>query len=221
MTSASNSETPINQKRANRSRRRHAPNAPQKVETARELPGSTSSSAEVTPGAASPGPAGSTLNAATPAQTQGEPAATVTAVEWDRDDPTVERFNSQEKWYRHHANFHRVSYLTLKTVEILAAALVPVVVALNGAAWINAALGAAVVALEGVQGVFKFRDSWMSFRSARESLMREQSLYLARADVYSKTNDNVGHQLFAERIEDISSQEHKGWIAFQRVTKGA
>jgi len=130
-------------------------------------------------------------------------------------DLALDRLEFQAAWYETHANQSRVSYQIIKGVQIVAAALVPVVITLSSPGWIAASLGAGVVVLEGFQGNFKFHDNWISYRNAREALMREKYLYLIRAGVYAGAPEP--QKLLAEHVEMIAGEEHVSWLQAQEL----
>jgi uncharacterized protein DUF4231 len=129
-------------------------------------------------------------------------------------DLTLDRLEWQADWYEKNANRSRLSFQTLKVIQILAAALVPVMATLSYPAWITASLGGSVVLVEGIQGAFKFHDNWIGYRNAHEALIREKYLFLAHADAYAMAPDP--HRLLAEHVEAVSGEEHAGWLQAQQ-----
>jgi Protein of unknown function (DUF4231) len=143
--------------------------------------------------AASPAP---TAEAAPP-----QPAA------WDR-------LETQIRWYGSHARSNKRWYMRIKLVQIVSAAIIPVIAAADLAVWVAGALGALVVVLESVQQLFQFHSNWTSYRSTAEALKHEKYLYVARAGAYATAKDPAA--LLAERIEGRVSQEHAAWASEQQ-----
>jgi hypothetical protein len=86
------------------------------------------------------------------------------------------------------------------------------VIATVGAhAGILAALGSAVVVLEGVLQLNQYQQNWISYRATCEALRHEKYLFLAGAGPYAVTAN--GRALLAERIEGLISQEHAKWVS--------
>jgi hypothetical protein len=125
-----------------------------------------------------------------------------------------ERLETQIKWYGGHARSNKRWYLRIKLVQIVAAAVIPVIAAADLAVWIAGALGALVVVLESVQQLFQFHSNWTTYRSTAESLKHEKFLYIASAGAYATAKDPAA--LLAERVESRVSQEHAAWATEQQ-----
>jgi Protein of unknown function (DUF4231) len=125
-----------------------------------------------------------------------------------------ERLETQIKWYGSHARANKRSYLRIKVVQIVAAAVIPVIAAADLDVWVAGALGALVVVLESVQQLFQFHSNWTTYRSTAEALKHEKYLYVASAGAYATAHDPAA--LLAERVEGRVSQEHAAWASEQQ-----
>jgi Protein of unknown function (DUF4231) len=125
-----------------------------------------------------------------------------------------ERLETQIRWYGSHARSNKRWYMRIKLVQIVAAAVIPVIAAADLVVWVAGALGALVVVLESVQQLFQFHSNWTSYRSTSEALKHEKYLYVARAGAYATAKDPAA--LLAERIEGRVSQEHAAWASEQQ-----
>jgi hypothetical protein len=126
-------------------------------------------------------------------------------------DPT-ERLNWSINWHTLANRQAMRWYASLKVVEILAAAAIPIVTTTAGSSpatkgWI-AGLGALFVVLEGIQQRKKYLPNGLLWAQGKEALKREYYLYRAAAKPY-----NQGHadQLLALRVEQIIGQEVSKW----------
>jgi uncharacterized protein DUF4231 len=137
----------------------------------------------------------------------GEAAALSRPAAW-------ERLETQIRWYGSHARSNKRWYLRIKLVQIVSAAVIPVIAAADLAVWIAGALGALVVVLESVQQLFQFHSNWTSYRSTAEALKHEKFLYVAGAGAYATAKDPAA--LLAERVEGRVSQEHAAWASEQQ-----
>jgi hypothetical protein len=133
--------------------------------------------------------------------------------------PAWDRLQDQLRWYdaksaRQKRWFHR-----LKVSQIVIAAAIPVVAAGDLPVIVAGALGAVIVVLEGLQQLFQFHESWLTYRATAEALKHEQHLFLAGAGPYA------GHArpaaLLAERVEGLVSQEHASWTQVQHTDAAA
>ena len=138
-------------------------------------------------------------------------------------DPIVERLEDQIGWYdRKSMSCHRI-FKRIKIVEIVAAAVIPFLAALNvkdipWTAWITGGLGVIVTVFEGVLQLGQYQQNRITYRSTCESLKHEKYLYLAKAGPYASAA--APHALLAERVESLVSQEQAKWaMALQSQPK--
>jgi uncharacterized protein DUF4231 len=147
--------------------------------------------------------------AAQPVTSAPEPAEAVTP-----QPAAWTRLEQQIKWYGSRARSSKRWYMRIKLVQIVSAAVIPVIAAADLAVWIAGALGALVVVLESVQQLFQFHSNWTTYRSTAESLKHEKFLYIAGAGAYATAKDPAA--LLAERVESRVSQEHAAWATEQQ-----
>ena len=126
-------------------------------------------------------------------------------------DPTLERLEDQIGWYDRKSTESQRRFKGVKAVQLLAAAAIPVVATLDAPAAIPAALGAAIVVLEGFLQLNQYQPNWSAYRSTCEALKHEKYLFLARAGPYRGCED--ARALLADRIEGLISQEHAKWVS--------
>ncbi len=122
-----------------------------------------------------------------------------------------DRLIDQGKWYDDKSANNKLGYVSLKVMQLVCAALVPVVASVHAAVWITGGLGALVVVIEGVQQLFQLEANWINYRSTAEALNREKYLYLSRAGDYAGQPDPK--RLLAERVEALISQESTKWTS--------
>jgi Protein of unknown function (DUF4231) len=103
----------------------------------------------------------------------------------------------------------------IKILQLIAAALVPVMAGTGVSAWITGGLGSAIVVMEGVQQLYQFQEHWIAYRSTWEGLRREQHMYEARAGDYATVASPP--TLLAERIEELVAREHARWVSVQET----
>jgi hypothetical protein len=147
-------------------------------------------------------------------QLAASPAAAAEVAAEPQQPPAWDRLESQIRWYGSHARSNKRWYVRIKLVQIVAAAIIPVIAAADLAVWVAGALGALVVVLESVQQLFQFHSNWTSYRSTSESLKHEKYLYVANAGAYATAKNPAA--LLAERIEGRVSQEHAAWASEQQ-----
>jgi hypothetical protein len=133
-------------------------------------------------------------------------------------DPIVERLEDQIGWYDRKSIDAQRTYKRIKVTEIMAAALIPFLAALQVGApytgWMAGVLGVVVTVLEGLLQLNQYQHNWISYRSICEALRHEKYLYLGQAGPYAAAANP--HALLAERIESQVSQENAKWAAVQQ-----
>jgi Protein of unknown function (DUF4231) len=132
--------------------------------------------------------------------------------------PAWERLESQIDWYSRGARRNKRGYMRIKVVQIVSAALIPVLATASLPTWVAGGLGALIVVLESVQQLFQFHSNWTHYRSTSEALKHEKYLYLAGAGAYAKAADPTA--LLCERVEGRVSQEHATWASEQQQGAG-
>jgi hypothetical protein len=128
----------------------------------------------------------------------------------------VEYVNDFVKWYDGHSQSNRWAYLTMKTVQIVLAAAIPILTPLEISRQAIAVMGGSIGILEGILQLGQFHQSWTRYRATCEALRSELFLYRTRAGPYSKTSDPQA--LLAERSNALVSAENSRWQAMQEST---
>ncbi len=131
-------------------------------------------------------------------------------------DPIMERLEDQIGWYDLKSLVNQRYFTRIKTVEILAAAVIPFLAAFNlpQVRLMTGGLGVLITVLEGMLHLNQYQQNWIAYRSTCESLKHEKYVYLGKASPYSNAADP--HALLAERIESLVSQEHAKWASAQQ-----
>jgi hypothetical protein len=131
-------------------------------------------------------------------------------------DPIMQRLEEQIAWYDQKSIFNKKAYKRIKVVEIIAAALIPLIASLKipySTAVITGSLGVLITILEGLIHLNQYPQNWTAYRSTCEALRHEKFVYIAKAPPYS--SDGERYALLAERIESLVSQEHAKWATVQ------
>jgi hypothetical protein len=130
-------------------------------------------------------------------------------------DPIMERLADQIAWYDRKSLSNQRIYKRIKVVEILAAAIIPLIAALSipHVAIVTGGLGVLITVLEGLIHLNQYQQSWIAYRSTCEALKHEKYVYLGKAAPYASVAEP--YALLAERIESLVSQEHAKWASAQ------
>ena len=135
------------------------------------------------------------------------------------DDDTLGAIAKQSDWYGKNARKNRTIYVSLKTIQLVMAAMIPLVSLADVpelSRWSTAILGALIGAIEGFLQLGQYQQNWHSYRSTREALKSEEMLFRGEAGPYADPTNK--RQLFIERSCAVISREHSSWVATQRET---
>jgi hypothetical protein len=136
-------------------------------------------------------------------------------------DPTMERVEQQIEWYDRRSQHAQRLFKSLKAVQIVAAASIPVLTSVGAPVWIAGANGALIVILEGIQQMNQYQQLWVGYRATAEALKHEKYLALAGARPYAGLDALKRRALFAERAESLISQEDSKWKGLQQQSSGS
>jgi uncharacterized protein DUF4231 len=125
---------------------------------------------------------------------------------------TIDRLNWSVQWYTLANRQAMRWYTSLKAIQILAAAAIPVLTATGGSSsttkGLIAGLGALIVVLEGIQQLKKYAQNGLLWGQGKEALKREYFLYRAEVKPYDQADRQ---QILASRIEQIIGREVAKW----------
>jgi len=132
------------------------------------------------------------------------------------NEVAVDYVNDFIKWYNSHSQSNRWAYLTMKAVQIVLAAAIPILTPLEISRQAIAVMGGTIGVLEGIIQLGQFHQSWIRYRSTCEALRSELFLYRTHAGSYSEASDPQA--LLAERSNSLVSAENSRWQAMREST---
>jgi len=109
----------------------------------------------------------------------------------DPDDSILGRLEDQIAWYDRKSLTNHHSFKRIKTVEIVAAGMIPFFAALKFSqiGCVTCGLGVLIMMLEGMLHLKQYQQNWIAYRWACESLKHEKYAYLGRASSYANVAD--------------------------------
>jgi hypothetical protein len=127
------------------------------------------------------------------------------------------RVDDQIGWYDRKSASNQRWFRRLRIIEIVAAALIPLLAAY--ADWdalkiAVAALGLVIAVIAGILGLFQFQENWTSFRGTCEALKQEKYLFLTKTEPYDQKEP---FPLFVQRVEGLMAKEHSAWAQSVRT----
>lgn len=132
-----------------------------------------------------------------------------------------DRLENQIRWYSDNSKLNKRWYQSLKTSEIVLAAITPFIVALvdndNSLKFIAGAMSIIIAILAGLLTAFKFHEKWIQYRTTCENLRHEKFLFATKSGIYATDNN---FSVFVERVEFIISKENSDWTQIVVSSEG-
>ena len=133
------------------------------------------------------------------------------------DQYVNDRLDEQANWYDGKSATNKKWFISLRVVEIVAAALVPF---LSGYVRPEApqflifigGLGVLIAVCAAAISLFQFQENWIKYRTTAESLKKEKFLFLTRVEPYD--NDETAYSTLVQRVETLISQENTNWAQY-------
>lgn len=129
----------------------------------------------------------------------------------DNDSPAEQLIRVRFQWYYGHARRARIAYRTLGVIQLLAALVIAISVAISAPTWLAPSLGGVIALAEGIRTLFGYKDSYPTYTRTAQELRNEAWLYAQRAGRYTEAEEPV--RLLAERVVEISQEETAAWEA--------
>jgi hypothetical protein len=130
-------------------------------------------------------------------------------------DYLEQRLQNQIDWYDRRSGSAQTGYKSLRTLELVAAALIPL---LSGytAQWpvltyAIGGLGLVVALVAGLLSLHRHQERWIEYRATAEALHREKFLFLTRAAPYD------GPDAFARLVQTVEARlasENAAWTQY-------
>jgi hypothetical protein len=127
------------------------------------------------------------------------------------DSPAEQLISIRFRWYVGQARRARIWYRALGTVQLLAALVIAISVAIKAPVWLAPALGGVIALAEGIRTLFGFKDTYPTYTRTAQQLRNEAWLYAQKAGRYARADEPV--RLLAERVVEISHSETEDWEA--------
>ncbi len=122
-----------------------------------------------------------------------------------------QRLEDQITWYSDASDHSKVLYSGLRVIEIVAAAIIPLLSGMNNllyGKWIIGGLGMLIAISAATGSLFKYHENWIQYRATSEALKHEKFLFLGRSAPYDGEN---AFQILVQRVEQLISKENSNW----------
>ncbi|MFC1569790.1 DUF4231 domain-containing protein [bacterium] len=130
----------------------------------------------------------------------------------NQEDYLRNRLDDQIQWYDKKSISSQKAYKRIRSMEIIFAALIPLLSVISVYEGlikiIIALLGTAIVIFAGINGMNKYQELWIGYRTTTETLKHHKYLFEAQCTPYNKNDAFVR---LVENVEAIISREHSNW----------
>jgi hypothetical protein len=126
-------------------------------------------------------------------------------------DYLEQRLDNQINWYSDKSSRCKVWYRSLRIIEIVAAAIIPLLSGMDNLLygnWIIGGLGMLIAIAAATGGLFKYHENWIQYRATSEALKHEKFLFLGGSAPYDGEN---AFQLLVQHVEGLISKENTNW----------
>lgn len=124
------------------------------------------------------------------------------------------RVDDQIEWYDKKSASCQNKYKLTQTIEIVLAALIPLLSAYSKdciiIAVIVGGLGSAIAIIESLTKLYKWHENWIEYRTTCELLRYQKHLFETASAPYNTGAESV-ENLFVRNIENIISSENNKW----------
>lgn len=130
------------------------------------------------------------------------------------DEYMKSRVDDQINWYDKKSASCQRKYQLTQTIEIVLAALIPLLSAYSKdcvlVAIIVGALGAAIAIIESLTKLYKWHENWIEYRTTCELLRYQKHLFVTKSSPYNIEPESI-ENIFVRNIENIISSENNKW----------
>ena len=128
------------------------------------------------------------------------------------------RVDDQINWMEGKSKWNQTRYKTIKLIEIVAAAMVPLLAGYQTdtadrrsyLGIVIGLMGVLIVILTSIRQLYKYQENWLTYRTTLESLKREKFLFEVGAPPYDGVS---AFQKFVMNTESLLAKENESWQA--------
>jgi Protein of unknown function (DUF4231) len=128
------------------------------------------------------------------------------------------RVEDQIGWYTKKSATNKKWFYACQTITIICSALIPFLIGFSNGEleylkYIAGVLGVIVAIFQGLLGLKKFQENWMTYRGTAEMLQREKFLFLNQ--IGETIDEGYDFKTFVYKAEQIMSSENTNWVSLQ------
>ncbi|MFF4195205.1 DUF4231 domain-containing protein [Nonomuraea sp. NPDC001831] len=126
-----------------------------------------------------------------------------------------QRLEQYRGWYDGKAVKTKALHLRLRTLAVVGAAVVPVLVNIK-LPYVEIAttlISLMVVILVSLESVYHYREQWKNYRSTEQALGQELFHYKTRTGVFEGLEDEAAFKVLVERVENAIASENASTLS--------
>ena len=132
----------------------------------------------------------------------------------DADTYLKERVEDQIAWYDRKSASNKRWFISLRAVEIAAAATVPFLSGFASNPRIGATvgiIGIVITLCAGVTHLCQFQERWIEYRTTAEALKKEKFVFVTKTEPY---DGDDAFPILVQRMETLVSKENVTWAQY-------
>lgn len=128
------------------------------------------------------------------------------------EDYIKSRLEDQISWYSRKSSMNQRMYKRLQLVTIIFSASIPFISAYSAQSeYIQIIVGLAgvsIAAITALNGLYKYQENWLAYRTTSESLKHQKYLFLTGTEPY---HDEQAFNMLVQNVEMTISKENSTW----------
>ncbi len=128
------------------------------------------------------------------------------------EDYIQSRLEDQISWYSRKSSMNQRMYKRLQLITIIFSASIPFLTAytaqFKSVEIIVGLIGVTVAAITALNGLYKYQENWLAYRTTSESLKHQKYLYLTGTEPY---HDEQAFNMLVQNVEMMISKENSNW----------
>lgn len=137
-------------------------------------------------------------------------------------DYITQRLDDQIEWYDRKSLSNQRMYKGLRTIQFVAAALIPFLTAYLSeilvVKFVLGIMGVVIAVITALLDLYRFQEHWIEYRTTCESLKKEKFLFLTDSGPYGSDSMSM-FQLLVQRVETLISKENSTWAQYVRQSE--
>ena len=130
-----------------------------------------------------------------------------------------ERLDDQITWYDRKSIVNQMFYKRIQLIQIVFSSFIVLLAGLQSDAvwvgWLIAAMSMVVAISTGLNGLYKFQENWINYRTIAETLKHEKFIYLTKTTPYDSEDS---FNILVGRVEGVISRENTNWEQYIKAS---